>query len=78
MSVVIRSFKLIYLDKLNFKNRNSDLIFNRAWWSTSFVLLITQMVDLQYLDFRIGITFWLSLSGLICLIKENYVKKENQ
>ena len=78
MSVVIRSFKLIYLDKLNLKNRNSDLIFNRAWWSTSFLLLITQMVDLQYLDFRIGITFWLSLSGLICLIKENDVKKENQ
>lgn len=69
--LIIRSFKIIHREykKSAFKKNIQNTIFDKAWWSTTFLLVITQMVDLQYFDYRIGALFWIFISGLICIIK---------
>ena len=38
--------------------------FERAWFSSFFVLLCSQLVDVQYFDGRISLIFWILLAGL--------------
>jgi len=40
-------------------------------WSSFFALFLSQMYDIQYFDFRISVSFWILLSGLICIIKND-------
>ncbi len=63
------SFKKIYIQtKLNNK-------FEKAWWTSSFILLLLQMFDVTYFDLRISIIFWILLSGLRSIYyDENYTK----
>ena len=70
--IFYKTFRKIFLSKSS--NLSKDY-FERAWWTSFFILLISQMFDVQYYDFRISITFWLLLSGLKCMINEN---KENK
>ena len=42
---------------------NSNMIFEKAWIISLFILLISQMVDVQYFDGRISIVFWILLAG---------------
>ena len=76
--LIVRSFKIIYkiANKYDPKKNKQNSIFDKAWWSTAFLLIITQMVDLQYFDFRIGVLFWIFTSGLICIVKQEnlYIK----
>ena len=65
--ILFRSFKKIYLSK----EKYDQLIFEKAWWASAFTLSISQLVDMQYFDIRISITFWILLAGLTCKIKEN-------
>ena len=69
-SILIRSFRIIFLKtNIKYNLKNVQLInFDRAWWSSFFALFITQMFDIQYFDFRISITFWILITGLICII----------
>ena len=62
--ILFKSFKVIYL-KPETKELN---LFDRAWWTTTFTLTFSQMVDIQYFDYRIGITFWILYSGLVSII----------
>ena len=63
--IVFCSFKIIFLNKSkNIRNYSID----KAWWSSFFTLLLSQMFDIQYFDFRISISFWILLSGLISII----------
>ena len=48
----------------------SDIYFERAWCTSFFVLLLSQMFDVQYFDGRISVAFWILLSGLRCMFKE--------
>ncbi len=61
--IVFCSFKIIFLNK-NIRNNSID----KAWWSSFFALLLSQMYDIQYFDFRISISFWILLTGLISTI----------
>ncbi len=61
------SFKKIYLN--NTKNK-FDVYFERSWWASFFVLICSQMFDVQYYDGRISIAFWILLSGLKCILEE--------
>ena len=45
--------------------------FEKAWWSSIFILLISQSFDVQYFDGRISIMFWILLAGLKTIIDEN-------
>lgn len=68
--LLIKSFKKIYYKK---RDANS---FDKAWWTASLALIISQLFDVQYFDFRISMMFWLLLSGLLSINQENY--KTNQ
>ena len=64
------SFKKIFLSKREISF--IDLFYDKAWCTSFFVLLISQMFDLQYFDGRISFTFWVLLAG----VKEIMVDKE--
>ena len=36
----------------------------------SFLLVLSQMIDVQYYDGRVSMTLWLLLSGLLSIIQE--------
>ena len=59
-----QSFKKIYF------SFNKSISFDKAWWASTFSLALSQLVDIQYFDIRISITFWILLAGLTCKIKE--------
>ena len=68
--VLFFSFKLIFLknfSKNDIQTKN-DLNFDKAWWSSFFALSLSQMYDVQYFDLRISISFWILLTGLLCII----------
>ena len=71
--LVLKSFKIIFLKKTDPRDENNYLNHstNKAWWSSFFALFLSQMYDIQYFDFRISISFWILLSGLICIIKND-------
>ncbi len=54
------SFMKIYI---NVSFQKIDF-FERAWFSSFFVLLISQLWDIQYYDGRVSIIFWILLAGL--------------
>ena len=58
-------FSLNALKKLNFKRYklSKENLFERAWITSLIILLMSQMVDIQYFDGRISIAGWLLLSG---------------
>tara|TARA_Y100001978_G_C23689259_1_gene433747 strand:+ start:65 stop:1378 length:1314 start_codon:yes stop_codon:yes gene_type:complete len=43
--------------------------YERAWWSSIFVFIISQSVDIQYFDGKISILFWILLGGLRNIIR---------
>ena len=58
---------LIYKSFLKLKSEKDNKIdsnFDIAWFISFVVLLISQMVDIQYFDGRISIVFWILLAGL--------------
>ena len=65
--ICLKSFKKIFLSKVKDLSNN---YFERSWWTSFFILLISQMVDVQYYDLRISIAFWLLLAGLKCIITD--------
>jgi len=74
--ILIKSFRIIFIKKeikYNFKDVQLNN-FDRAWWSSFFGLFITQMFDVQYFDFRISISFWILLTGLICIVNKEKSK----
>ena len=55
--------------KKNIYEKNKLELYDQAWKASFIVVLFSQMFDLQYFDFRVGIMFWFLLSGLRNLIK---------
>jgi len=45
--------------------------FERAWITSFIVLIILNMVDVQYLDIRISLAFWIILAGMKNIISVN-------
>ncbi len=68
--ILYRSTKNIFFANLQFANS----IYDRAWISSLIVLLISQMVDVQYFDGRISIILWILLSGARNMINEQKYK----
>jgi O-antigen ligase len=50
---------------------NQNSIFDVAWITSLIVLLLSQMVDVQYFDARISLVFWILLSGTRNIINKN-------
>ena len=51
------------------QNYNKIDFYERAWWSSIFVFIISQSVDIQYFDGKISILFWILLGGLRNIIR---------
>ena len=68
------SFLLINSSKVVFNKKFENdpyFSFEKAWWVSIFIFLLSQLADVQYFDGRISIVFWLLLSGLKKIIDEN-------
>ena len=73
LSILYLSFKRIYnLDNSNKEtSTNKWEIADKAWFTAFFILLLSQLIDLQYFDARISCLFWLLLAGLKEIIEPN-------
>ena len=67
--LLIHSSKFIFNSK---SQENPYSIFEKAWWSSIFIFLLSQSVDVQYFDGRISIVCWILLAGLKTMIDENF------
>ncbi len=72
---IITTFLILYLSmkKIFLQNNNKIDFYERAWWSSIFIFMISQSVDIQYFDGKISILFWILLAGL-----RNIIEKENE
>jgi O-antigen ligase len=72
--ILYLSFKMIFIRKKRIINNkiNNDINSDKAWWSSFFALFLSQMYDVQYFDFRISISFWILLTGLICILESKF------
>jgi len=68
--ILFNSFKSIYFDKENKVTNYNEKIFEKAWWTSFFILLLSQMFDVQYYDGRISISFWALIAGLKMILQE--------
>ena len=59
--LVFLSYRKIFIIE---KKINKINIFDRAWISSSILLIFMHMVDIQYFDARISLVGWILLSGL--------------
>ena len=66
-TLLLKSSKFVF-NKNNQINQNFS--FDKAWWTSIFVFLISQSVDVQYFDGRISIVFWILLAGLKAIIED--------
>ena len=72
LTILIFILSLIYLSFRKLRNsdiKEKDLLIDRSWLASTFVLLISQMNDITYYDGRISVIFWILLSGLRNIIK---------
>tara|TARA_Y100001978_G_scaffold203056_2_gene226408 strand:- start:45 stop:1355 length:1311 start_codon:yes stop_codon:yes gene_type:complete len=73
---IFTTFLILFLSIQNifiYKNKNVDF-YDRAWWCSVFIFLISQLVDIQYFDGKIAIVFWILLSGLRNIIRKNSIQ----
>ena len=70
-NISISSFFKIFI-KRSFSKTD---FFERAWYSSFFVLICSQLVDIQYFDVRISLIFWILLAGLKEIIKNSFSTK---
>ena len=59
--LVVISYRRIFIIE---KKINKISIFDRAWISSSILLIIIHMIDIQYFDARISVVGWILISGL--------------
>ncbi len=52
----------------NKRDSHDQLIFDRAWWTSIFLLVCLHATDMPIFDSRINIVGWVLLAGLRCLI----------
>ncbi len=72
LTILIFILSLIYLSFRKLRNseiKEKDLLIDKSWLASTFVLLISQMNDITYYDGRISVIFWILLSGLRNIIK---------
>jgi len=62
---------LLYFSKEKIFCKKNNNPYDVAWWTSSFLIFISQMFDIQYYDIRIGFVFWLFLGGLRNMIKNH-------
>ena len=68
--ILIKSFKLIFFEAdKKLVSFSKDNHYDRAWFSSSIVILFSNTIDILYFDLRISILLWILLSGLRVIMK---------
>ena len=69
VSFLINIFVIMLLITSFKKNifMNKNLIFERAWWTSFFLLVCMHSTDITFFDSRINLVGWILLSGLRCM-----------
>ena len=57
--VLLRSLKIVFFQEEGVQNT-----VNKSWLVSILIILLVQMVDIQYFDIRISMAIWILLSGL--------------
>ena len=70
MFMVFLIYKSFYALNDSYLRQSLNNFLNKTWWSSAVLLLVSQMVDLQYYDGRVSMTLWLLLSGLLSIIQD--------
>ena len=52
-------------------------VFDRAWWTASFVLIVLHAADIPFFDSRLNIVGWILLAGLRSIIISLNPKKDS-
>ena len=73
--LIFLSFKSIYILK---ENNSDDIFFDKAWITSSLIMVNSNLLDIPYYDIRISILFWILLAGLKRIISENHVNIEKE
>ena len=70
------SFTKIFLINSNISFDSKSHFQDKAWWVSCFILILSQIFDIQYFDGRISISLWILLAGLrMILISEKVENK---
>ena len=72
--LVYKTFKNIFQNKSMIYKSN---YFEKAWWTSTFCFLVSQIFDIQYFDARISIICWILFAGLKTLIEETIDEGKN-
>ena len=64
IKLIIESFREIYLNKQKLFS-----FFDKAWWASCFIMMISHLYDNTYYDLRISISCWVILAGLRNIIR---------
>ena len=64
--LIIRSKNIVF--QKNFIRNNVS--YDKAWWTSTLLILSFHLFDLTYFDIRIGLTLWILLGGLKNIILE--------
>lgn len=59
-SIFIKAYKIIRSQNYNYQ----ESIFNKSWFASCIIVILSQMNDITYYDGRISVIFWLLLAGL--------------
>ena len=70
-NLIIEGFKIIFL---NGKTNRPFVNYDKAWWTSIFVITLSHLYDNQYYDLRISISSWILLAGLRNIIRESRFK----
>ena len=70
LNLLINCYQLIYFNFL----KNTKLLIDLCWLTSTTVICINQISDLTYYDGKISILIWILLSGVKCIIQDKEIK----
>ena len=74
--ILKNSAKLVFNKKIIADNFT---FFDKAWWTSVFIFLLSQSFDVQYFDGRVSIIFWILVAGLKTILdKEKFKLSKNR
>ena len=62
--VYLLTKRITNLKILDSTEQNKELLFEKAWFAATVSILLANLVDVQYFDLRISISFWILLGGI--------------
>tara|TARA_Y100001978_G_C23507367_1_gene343901 strand:- start:47 stop:613 length:567 start_codon:yes stop_codon:yes gene_type:complete len=63
--IIYLSFKKLIVNNSFKKNIFKTTLYERAWWTSFLIIFLSNMFDVVNYDGRLGLIFWILLSGLV-------------